>query len=252
MSIVIAFSGKKQSGKTTSGHFVMSLCMSKLGIAQSIDIDKEGNIIVSDLLGNKNYSGIYFPEKLVDSQDYILQQVQAKLDPYIKLYSFADPLKQDICMNILGLTWDQCYGSDEHKNTLTNIKWKDLPGYSGDSEDFLTARETMEYVGTDIFRKMDHNVWANATIRKIEREKPKIAIITDCRFPNEVDKIKSIGGHIIRLTRQPHSSNHISENILDKEHYDWSNFDSIINNDDLSVYDQCVEIQKTLKEVLSL
>lgn len=252
MSIVIAFSGKKQSGKTTSGHFVMSLCMSKLGIAQSIDIDKEGNIIVSDLLGNKNYSGVYFPEKITDSQDYILQQVQSKLDPYIKLYSFADPLKQDICMNILGLTWDQCYGSDDHKNTLTNIRWNNLPGYSGESEDFLTARETMEYIGTDMFRKMDNNVWANAIIRKIERDNPKIAIITDCRFPNEVDKIKSIDGKVIRLTKQPYSSSHISENILDKENYDWNNFDFVINNDDLSVYDQCVEIQKVLKEVLSL
>lgn len=251
MSLVIAFSGKKQSGKTTSGHFIMSLCMSKLSIAQSIDVDMDGNIIVSDLLGNKNYKGIYSPEKSIDN-DYILQQVQSKLDPYIKLYSFADPLKQDICMGILGLSWDQCYGSDEQKNTLTDLKWENMPGYTGDQNGNMTARQVMEYVGTEIFRKMDTNVWASTTIRKIQKDRPKIAVIMDCRFPNEVDTIKSIGGYIIRLTRQPYESDHISENILNKETYDWNNFNFVIDNTDMSIYDQCVAIKSTLKEVLSL
>lgn len=251
MSLVIAFSGKKQSGKTTSGHFIMSLCMSKLGISKSIDIDLDGNIVVSDLLGNKNYKGIYSPEKNIEN-DYILEQVKAKLDPYIKLYSFADPLKQDICMGILGLSWDQCYGSDEQKNTITNLKWEDMPGYDGNQKDYMTARQVMEYVGTEIFRKMDTNIWANTTIRKIQKDKPKIAVIMDCRFPNEVETIKSIGGHVIRLTRQPYESNHISENILNKESYDWNNFNFIIENDNMSIYDQCMQIKSALQEVLSL
>lgn len=251
MSLVIAFSGKKQSGKTTSGHFIMSLCMSKLGISQSIDIDTDGNIVVSDLLGNKNYKGIYSPEKNIEN-DYIIEQVKSKLDPYIKLYSFADPLKQDICMGILGLSWEQCYGSDEHKNTPTNLQWEDMPGYSGAQKGSMTARQVMEYVGTEIFRKMDTNIWANTTVRKIQKDRPKIAVIMDCRFPNEVETIKSIGGYVIRLTRQPYESNHISENILNQESYDWNNFNFIIDNDNMSIYDQCMKIQSALKEVLSL
>lgn len=225
--------------------------MSKLGICQSIDIDLNGNIMVSDLLGNKNYKGIYYPEKITDN-DYILQQVQAKLDPYIKLYSFADPLKQDICIDMLGLTWDQCYGSDEQKNTTTSLKWENMPGYSGELVGNMTARQVMEYVGTEMFRKMDSNIWASTTIRKIQKDRPKIAVIMDCRFPNEVDSIKSIGGYVIRLTRQPYESNHISENILNKDSYDWNKFDFIIDNDNMSIYDQCMEIKSALKEVLSL
>ena len=41
--------------------------------------------------------------------------------PYIKNYSFSDPLKM-ISIEMFGLTKDQCYGTDAQKNTLTNIK----------------------------------------------------------------------------------------------------------------------------------
>lgn len=260
MTLILAFSGKKQSGKTTSGHFIMSLCMSKLGLCKDIQIDAEGNIIVSDLLGNKNYKGIYSPEKYNSTNDYILDQVKSKLDPYIRLYSFADPLKQNICMDIFGLTWEQCYGSDQDKNSLSSLRWEDMPGYpdttpkniNEDNNGFMTAREVMEHIGTDIFRKIHKNVWADATIRKIQKERPKIAVITDCRFPNEVESIKNIGGYVLRLTKEPYKSSHISENILNKDQYDWSNFNYVIYNDDMSIYDQCLEIQETLKEVLSL
>lgn len=262
MTLIIAFSGKKQSGKTTSGHFIMSLCMSKLDIAKKIDLNEYGDIIVSDLLGNDNYKGIYSPEKIsYDTNDYIIQQAQARLDPYIKLYSFADPLKQSICMDILGLTWDQCYGSDEEKNSLTSLRWQDMPGYellpadflkNKNSDGYMTAREIMEHIGTDIFRKISTNVWADATIRRIQKDKPKIAVITDCRFPNEIDAIKKINGIVIRLTKSPYKSEHISENVLDKEVYDWSNFNYILDNENISIYEQCLEIQKALKEVISL
>jgi hypothetical protein len=261
MTLVLAFSGKKQSGKTTSGHFVMSLCMSKLGISKDLQINENGEIVVSDLLGNKNYKGIFSPEKLyIGDNDYILGQVKSKLDPAIKLYSFADPLKQSICIDILGLSWEQCYGSDEQKNSLTSLRWKDMPEYNilwtrqkgYDESGYMTARQVMEHVGTDIFRQMYANVWADATIRKIQKDKPKIAVITDCRFPNEVESISGIGGYVIRLTKSPFKSDHISETILDKDKYDWDNFDFVIDNENMSIYEQCMAIQNALKEVLSL
>lgn len=244
MTLILGFSGKKQSGKTTSGNFIVSLCMSKLGLAGDIKIDNNGKIIVSDLLGNRSYKGIYDAEQLInDTDDYILMEIRERLNPYIKIYNFADTLKKDICINILGLSRDQCYGNEDAKNSLTSLE---LDGAA------MTAREVMQYIGTDIFRKLSPNIWADATIRKIQREAPKIAIITDCRFPNEVDIIKNSGGHVIRLTRSPYESDHISENILDKDQYDWNNFSFVIDNDQMSIYEQCMEIQNALKEVLSL
>lgn len=176
MTKIIAFAGKKQSGKTTCSEFVCSIF--------------NGNA---------------------------------------KIYNFADPLKIDICMNILGLTYDQCYGTDNHKNELVDCFWEDNQ---------LTAREVMQFVGTNIFRKMQKNVWASATIKKIAQDNLDLAIVADCRFPNEVDAIKSAGGLVIKLTRNLYNSTHESELALDSERYEQSNFDLIINNDSIGIEQQ--------------
>lgn len=177
---IIAFAGRKQSGKTTCSEFV-------------------ANLFVGQLLGS------------------------------VKIFNFADPLKKDICINILGLTHDQCYGSDDQKNELVNCYWDNKQ---------LTAREVMQFVGTDIFRTMQNNVWASATIKKIHNEKPDLALIADCRFPNEVDAVKSVGGYVIKLTRNPYNSTHTSETALDDSNYDNSNFDLVIDNRYLDINQQ--------------
>lgn len=187
---IIAFAGRKQSGKTTCSEFVKKT--------------------YNDLAYNFLY-------------DYVKVQNMAKI------YNFADPLKQDICMSILGMSYDQCYGTDEQKNDLTDIEWEGSK---------LTAREVMQFVGTDIFRKMKHNVWASATITKIRQEKPRLAIVADCRFPNEVEAIKEAGGFVIKLNRNPHNSDHASETALDETNYSNKNFDLVINNQTLDINEQ--------------
>ena len=143
------------------------------------------------------------------------------------IYNFADPLKK-MCIDIFGLTYEQCYGSDENKNEYVNCFWPD----SGNS---MTAREVMQYVGTNVFRKMQHNVWADATIRKVQDENLPLALIADCRFPNEVEAVKNAGGLVIKLNRNLYSSTHESETALDEDRYDQSNFDFVIDNKDLKI-----------------
>lgn len=241
--MILGISGRKQSGKSTTGNFIISSKLAELGISNKIDIDLEGRIVVSDLFGDTNYAGVL--DTSARSNDYMLKKLYEILDPFVKIYSFADPLKQDICMNILGLTYEQCYGSDDAKNELTDLTWPD-------STNRMSARDIMQYVGTDIFRKMKPDVWVSATINRIQKEKPQIALITDCRFPNEVSSIKDAGGLVMRLTRNPFRSDHLSETILDESNYDWSNFDYICHNDEMNIYDQCMDIQKFLQENQSL
>lgn len=138
-----------------------------------------------------------------------------------KIYSFADPLKKSICMDILGLTYEQCYGSDDDKNTMTSLEWQ------GEK---LTARRAMEIIGTDIFRQLKNNVWVDATIQLIQKEQPDIAIIPDCRFPNEVDALLNIGATVIRLTLDPFCSTSSSESALDQDKYDWNKFSLVVDN----------------------
>ena len=182
MTKIIAFAGRKQSGKTTCSEFVR----------------------------------VY---------------ANGSIEPYnsTKIYNFADPLKQDICINILGLSYDQCYGTDDQKNELVDCYWDNKQ---------LTAREVMQMVGTDMFRAMQRNVWSHATIRKIKQENTSMAIIADCRFPNEVEAIKDAGGIVVKLNRNPYNSDHSSEVALDPDRYDNSLFDLVINNQDMTINEQ--------------
>lgn len=163
--------------------------------------------------------------------EFVAKIFNGKIEPLnsAKIYNFADPLKKDICINILGMTYDQCYGTDEQKNTVTDMEWNGSK---------LTAREVMQFVGTDIFRKMKNNIWADTTINKIKKENPSLAIIADCRFPNEVQAIKNIGGYVIKLTRNPFNSNHESETALDSDNYDESNFDLVLHNHNIDIFTQ--------------
>lgn len=219
---ILALSGKKQSGKSVAANFMVSAVMRDLKLCSKTYIDDTGKILVTDLLGNKSYAGPFDPcNRSMQNKDSIIEEVFDKLDPIIRIYNFADILKQDICINILGLTYSQCYGTDEEKNQLTNLLI---------NENRATAREIMQYVGTDIFRSIKKDVWVSATIQKIISKKTKISIISDCRFPNEVDSIKKLDGQVLRLERNQLQSDHISETILDRENYDWGNFDYVIDN----------------------
>lgn len=259
--LILGISGKKQSGKSTVGNFIISLHLAKLNLCEKIYMDEDGQLIVSDIAGDTRFEGIFNVNDLLqNTTDQRVIQALNALNARVKLYSFADILKTDICMNILGLTYSQCYGSDEDKNSLTSIKWEDMPGYNiswtkdndYDSSGFMTARQVMQFVGTDLFRKMKHDVWVSSTLNKIIKEKPALAVITDCRFPNEVESIKQVDGKVIRLTRQPFESSHISETILDQDKYDWSKFDFIIDNRETSLLEQFTQIKKLLEEILPL
>jgi len=143
------------------------------------------------------------------------------------IYNFADPLKQ-LCVDILGLNHNQCYGTDDDKNELVNCVWPD-------TNKNMTAREVLQYIGTDVFRKIQYNVWADATIRRIKDENLPLSLIADCRFPNEVEAIKKAGGIVIKLNRNKYDSTHPSETSLDTKNYDISNFDLVIDNNDIDL-----------------
>ena len=198
MTHILSFSGRKQSGKSTSADYIISL---------------------------------------ITQTDIKIRENRHELNMSYKIYSFADPLKQDICINILGLTYDQCYGSDDDKNTMTDLWWDEVQ---------LTARQAMEIIGTKIFRALKTNVWVDATINKIKKENVDLAIISDCRFPNEVEAVKNSGGLNIRLDLDPFHANSISENSLDQDVYDWSNFDLIIKNSKMTIEEKNKEILRFL------
>tara|TARA_R110000824_G_scaffold17703_2_gene71273 strand:- start:1601 stop:2374 length:774 start_codon:yes stop_codon:yes gene_type:complete len=242
MTKIVGISGKKQSGKTTTGNFLFGCSMLSLDLVEYANIDECGRLIVPYEDSNGKNKPCVFP---VDSLhpnmvDYMRSNIWHK----IKIYNFADNLKH-MCINILGLKEEQCYGTEDEKNSLTNIKWSDCP-IETDRNDRMTAREVMQFVGTDVFRKMYPNVWVDSTIKKIKSDNPELAVVVDCRFPNEVSGIKGAGGHVIRLERNifGEEDQHPSEIALDN----FKGFDAYIDNQNMSVGEQNEALYNILAE----
>jgi hypothetical protein len=64
----------------------------------------------------------------------------------------------------------------------------------------LTPRYVLQYFGTELFRNHFHpDIW----VISVERQLSKYTncVITDCRFPNEIEMLQSYGAKTIKITR---------------------------------------------------
>jgi hypothetical protein len=265
MTNIIGVSGKKQSGKNCVANHIVAIELTSLGIVRGqASVNNSGELCISDIFGDTKFEGVL---DITRNNDSMIRFRAENLDPYVKIYSFADMLKKNVCMDILGLTWEQCYGTDEQKMGLTHLKWENMPGvvdtgfcdqWGCTAVDFglcshepgpMTGRDVMQYVGTEVFRNMYSDVWANATIRTIEKENTGIAILCDCRFPNEADAILHAGGKVMRLTRDVYEGQdqHDSETALDKGNYDWDKFTVVVDNSKTDVVEQCELVHPILE-----
>lgn len=115
-----------------------------------------------------------------------------------KRIGFADALKE-ACRQIFNFTDEQLYGLEKE---TTDPFWG------------ITPRKVLQFVGTDLFREqiekiiphIGKDIWVETVKQKIcnELSKDKTAkfVVTDVRFPNEVDMVRELGGIIIRVKRE--------------------------------------------------
>ena len=99
------------------------------------------------------------------------------------------------------------------------------------------GRTLLQYVGTDIIRNQMPNYWVDfvADMMTFFKDKWDYVLIPDCRFPNEIERLKERGfeTYSMRVIRDGFKSNlteeqlkHPSETALD----DYS-FDFVVHND---------------------
>lgn len=235
--MIIGFSGRKQSGKDTSGSIAQILL-------NSPQLSNEG------------------------VKDFLRKQVDNSNSPYYKKWAikkFADKLKDITCL-LIGCTREQL--EDEvYKNTILGEDWwcikKWYPAnpnhktvftlypyigfdsriFDGDDacmwvEVKMTPRLLLQLIGTECGRQILHpNIWVNSTMADYKAEDtwvggeesvsvnitsmgghkgiskqihtkesfliPKFPdwIITDMRFPNEAEVIKQKEGILVRIER---------------------------------------------------
>lgn len=243
---ILGISAKKQGGKNTSLNYIFGQIMCDVGIFNHGDVwvDDKGRLVVPASSEDGTIQPAGFDP--LSRNPLVRQFLAENLDHYVRAYSFADPLKR-FCVDVMGLKEEQCYGTDEEKNSPTHLRWDDFANVLGtgfyykkanpigepDSQDYMSGREVLQFFGTDIMREIYNDVWVDATIRKIKQEEPSMAIVCDVRFPNEVEGIQRAGGKVMRLTRAPFANEdqHESETALDE----YEGFDAIVENSNVTI-----------------
>ena len=263
---ILAFAGHKQSGKTTTCNFLNGYQLRSHHIIDGFAITEGGDLVIN--------TSIIDSEGAEETSHAVLNTSRNDLEfaewasyamwPYIKRYSFAGALKQ-IATGIFELRDEQVYGAESQKNSKTWFKWEEMPGVITDLKlskkpdikklidtgalkyhkpGKMSAREFLQFFGTDVCRKIYEDVWQSRLMNDIAREGSLLAVIDDCRFPNEAEAVQEAGGRIIKLTRGNHKDAHASECALD----DYKNFDAVIDNQDMTIHDTNIELIKLLDE----
>jgi hypothetical protein len=139
-----------------------------------------------------------------------------------KQLAFAGPLK-DICGKLFGFNDEQLHGS-----------LKETPD---DSWFDLTPRQVLQFVGTDLFRnhmselneRFGQDFWLLCAKNYMDRELLKnpdtVFVISDVRFPNEVDFVRKLNGIVFRVKRKSvnkkKKDTHQSELLIDELEVDY-------------------------------
>jgi hypothetical protein len=164
--------------------------------------------------GKKQNGKNYFAE--------VMEEVLGSRGLHVVETAFAAPIK-NFCNDVFGVSLDTL-ATEEGKSQLSHIKWsyinEDIMLDLGkDPNDYMTWREILQVIGTDVWRTRFYGpIWAEAPFRR--QYDADVVLITDCRFPNELEEGLKHDAVLVRVDGgQPSTDNHASETALDD--YPW-------------------------------
>jgi len=115
--------------------------------------------------------------------------------------SFAAPLK-DLCASVFGWPRDMLQG-----DTIESRDFRETPDMYWTRKlgiDQFTPRLALQLLGTEIMRThFNQDIWLDSLeyrIRKNEQQDTMV-VVSDCRFKNELDLIKSLNGIVVHVIR---------------------------------------------------
>ena len=202
------------------------------------------------------------PLSVYSFSDFARETSFGKNQSGFEIKKYADKLKDFVCLLIgctreqledrefkekeLGEEWWYTYGKIGNVDILVSYldMDKEFKNSNNSYIEKLTPRELLQIIGTECIRDKVHpNAWVNALFAdyKYEIHRSEVPtraagfidqhvypnwIITDMRFPNELEAVKSRGGITIRVTRTGiHTPKieelHPSETALDNAEFDY-------------------------------
>lgn len=212
---LIILGGEKQSGKDTSANFIAGTILALAKKIESYKINKGGKLVANGALINSD------------------EELNAIAPGLVYKTVFAYSLK-DFCADHFNIPRNLVYGSDQDKATLTDIEWDNFPGCCTNLRLFqkiskisknaplfyhppgkMSIREILQYFGTEVVRKMYSPAWVEATYQRLLRSNAHFGIVSDCRFPNELELASKFDKSLsVYLARPNDGDSHASERSL--------------------------------------
>lgn len=268
---ILLISGRKQSGKDSTANYLAGYLLKKHGYINYYELDEDGKLLINYKFLDpdtgkevEELASLDLERKDIEYAQHASQQIW----PIIKHEKFGNLLK-DILITIFGCNRQEIYGNDDDKNKLSPVKWENIykilphlkPNYLSlptpvrpkikhiievdtsveekiSVPEYLTNRELMEIFGTDICRTIFNLCWVEPLFRQITEQGYPFVVVSDCRNEDEIDYARQVGAKVVRLTRNPHGGTHKIEKALD----DYSNFDLVIDNKNMTKEQQGVEL----------
>lgn len=154
--------------------------------------------------------------------------------------AFADALR-----NILYVTNPLIPRQDFHvverlRSIVDNLGWDDA------KDTYPEIRRLLQVLGTEGGREiMGENIWVETAFKDVSPGDD--VVLTDVRFMNEGDYIKSLGGAVIKVVREGFGpvNAHISDNAMESYEFDYT-----INNNGTvqDLHDEVLSIVGVTKE----
>lgn len=88
----------------------------------------------------------------------------------------------------------------------------------------VSKRVYLQMLGTDCVRTAFPEAWVDALFADYERYAYNLPkwLITDMRFENEYNRVKELGGYVVRINRGVPANDHESEILLDSHEFDYT------------------------------
>ncbi|CCQ44652.1 putative deoxynucleotide monophosphate kinase [Pseudarthrobacter siccitolerans] len=157
------------------------------------------------LIGKKRSGKDTFAGGLIDAHGFTrvafadpVRQAALDLDPYVGRPALPGQLAPQREVRL--------------SDVIDSIGWESAKDYVPE------VRRILENFGTNSIRKLDPDFWVRMAVEKIQATEGPV-VVTDVRFPNEADKIRELGGHVVRIVRPGFESApgaHVCETSLDE------------------------------------
>jgi hypothetical protein len=125
-----------------------------------------------------------------------------ELEPSTDVFAFAGPLKE-ACKILFNFSHDQLHHPVIKEEM--DERWEKSP------------RQILQWLGTDILREnINQDFFVMNMKQRIDSSEAEYIIISDVRFDNEAEFIRSLGGKVIKIERNNGKTTKHSEHVTEK------------------------------------